>query len=73
MTSVNPCIGETWYYLIGDAVSCTKGEIVDITPYTVSFRRQSTIMSEPLVYPRSKIEFVERIVVGNSKYMCDND
>lgn len=71
MTSVNPAIGETWYFLIGDAVCCTMGEIIDITKNTATIK-QEKLWREPLVYARSKITFVERVMT-RSNYMCDND
>ena len=71
-----PKIGETWYYLIGDAVACSKGKIIDITSGTVTFAREETYLPyDPPVYPRSKIEFVERIGnnIGESSDLCGND
>jgi len=74
MTSVEPKVGETWYFLIGDAVCCSSGEVVNITPNTATIRNSSRVFSEPSVYARSKINFVEKITrIKDSRYMCDND
>jgi hypothetical protein len=73
MTSVEPKVGETWYFLIGDAVCCTSGEVVNITPNTATIRSGARIFGEPSVYARSKITFVERVASVDSRYMCDND
>ena len=73
MTSVEPRVGETWHFLIGDAVCCAKGEIINITPYTATIKREASVLSQPSVYARSKITFVERVGPVNSRYMCDND
>jgi len=73
MISVEPKVGETWHFLIGEAVCCARGEIVAITPYTATIRT-SRVLSEPSVYARSKITFVERVIpVTTMKDMCGND
>lgn len=71
-----PKIGETWYFLIGNAVACSKGKIIDITPGTVTFGREESYLSyDPPVYARSKIQFIERIcnVTSESSKLCGND
>lgn len=71
-----PKIGETWYYLIGEAISCSKGKIIDITSGTVTFAREECYLPyDPPVYARNKIEFVERIgnVTTESSQLCGND
>lgn len=72
MTYDEPRIGETWYFSIGDAVVCNQGQILNITPYTVTIKRDNRLFSEPDVYVRSKINFIEKIS-PKSNYICDND
>lgn len=73
---LEPKIGETWYFLIGQAVACSKGKIIDITPGTVTFAREETYLPyDHPVYARHKIEFVERIgnATSESSQLCGND
>lgn len=72
MTYVNPKVGEVWHFLIGDAVACSTGKIMNITYYTSTIKVSEYF--DPVVYARSKITFVERVIlVRDSRYMCDND
>lgn len=69
-----PKLGETWYFLIGEAVACSKGKIIDITPGTVTFGREDSYLPyDPPVYARSKIEFVERIGNESRESLCGNE
>jgi len=72
MISVEPRVGEVWHFLIGDAVACSIGKIVNITDYTATIKVSEYF--DPVVYARSKINFIERVImVRDSRYMCDND
>ena len=72
MIPVNPKVGEVWHFLIGDAVACSIGKIMNITDYTSTIKMSEYF--DTVVYPRSKITFVERVVlVKDSRYVCDND
>jgi len=72
MTSAEPRVGEVWHFLIGDDVACAIGKIVNITDYTATIKVSEYF--DPVVYARSKIEFIERVTMArDSRYMCDND
>jgi hypothetical protein len=72
MTSDEPKVGQVWHFLIGDDVSCAIGKIVNITDYTATIKVSEYF--DPVVYARSKIEFIERVImVKDSKYLCGND